>query len=142
MYEITFTRLEAILHELGDKTADEYRSSTLKLKLQQHFCKRISIISQSSGSGFICASTVPLGDALEKLKHLEVELHEDVKYHTLQCAAKILRADSKLCKRQIKHELSTEISFDAANKIVPDSFFNFTAMLLCDKTPELQDSEE
>ena len=51
-----------------------------------------------------------------------------------------LRADSKLCKRQIIHKLSTEISFDAANKIVPDSFFNFTAMLLCDKTLELQDS--
>ena len=61
-----------ILHELGVKPADEYRSSTLKLKLQQHFGKRVSIISQSSGSGFICASTVPLGDALEKLKRLEV----------------------------------------------------------------------
>ena len=78
-----------ILHELGVKTADEYRSSTLKLKLQQHFGKRVSIISQSSGSGFICASTVPLSDALEKLKHLEVELHKDEKYHTLQCAATI-----------------------------------------------------
>lgn len=65
MYDIAFTRLvemygflikslrdqyRAILHELRVKTADEYRSSTLKLRLQQHFGKRTSIICQSSGS--------------------------------------------------------------------------------------------
>ena len=69
----------AILLELGVKTAGTYQSITLKLKLQQKFGKHISIINQSSGSGFICASTIPLGDAPEKLRHLELGRHVDEK---------------------------------------------------------------
>ena len=58
----------AILLELGVKTADTYRSVTLKWKLQQKFGKRISILNQICDSEFICALSVPLGDALDRLR--------------------------------------------------------------------------
>lgn len=81
---------------------------------------------------------VPLGDALEKLRRLEAD-HMDEKYHALRQAAKILRADCVNCKRQTREKHSTEISFTSANDMVPDSLFNFTAMLLNDKIPELSE---
>ena len=43
------------------------------------------------------------------------------------------------CKRQTHEKHSTEISFKSANDMVPDSLFNFTAMLLNDKILELND---
>ena len=63
----------------------------------------------------------------------------DEKYHILHQAAKILRADCEKCKRQTREMHSTEISFTSANDIVLDSLFNFTAMLLSDKIPELSE---
>ena len=54
-----------ILQELGVKTAQSYRSITLKIMLQKKFGERISIINQTGGSAFICASFIPLGNALE-----------------------------------------------------------------------------
>lgn len=129
-----------ILRELGVKTADSYRSINLKWRLQQRFNQQISFINQSSGSGFICASNVPLGDALEKLRQLEAEQHVDEKHQALYQAAKILRADFKQCRMQRQDEQLTEISFTSADKIVPDSVFNFLAMLLCGNARELQES--
>ena len=97
----------AILQELGVKTADSYRSITLKLKLQHQYGNRISILDQSCGSGFICASTIPFGGALEKLRHLEAGKHADDKHRTLRHSAEILREDCKQCKRQCQNEKST-----------------------------------
>lgn len=75
----------AILLELGVKTADTYRSITLKWKLEQRFGKRISLFSQSTGSGFICASSISFGDVLEKLRLLELNRHVDEKqFYTMQ----------------------------------------------------------
>ncbi|XP_034038500.1 uncharacterized protein LOC117521252 [Thalassophryne amazonica] len=128
------------LHEHGVKTADKYRAITLKWKLEQKFSRRISIINQTSGSGFICASTVPLGDALEKLRQLEAAQYVDEKQRTLYQAAKILWADSQLCKQHTCEKPAIDISFTAASTLVPDSLFNFTSSLLCDKGPELAES--
>lgn len=131
-------RYRTILKEFGVKTADNYKSSRLKLKLEQHFGKRISIIRQSSGSGFICASSIPLGDALQKLQKVQADMHIDENDQTLQHAAKILRADCKQCKHNCQsQQQSLLISFDGAEKLVPDSLFNFTAMLLFDKAANL-----
>jgi len=44
------------------------------------------------------------------------------------------------CKRQCQNEKSTEISFVAAARLIPDSLFNFTAMLLSETPPKLQES--
>jgi len=126
-------KYRSILKKLGVKTSESYKTTSLILKLQQHFGKKISIINQSSGSGFLCASSVSLGDALEKLRQLETEHCKDKKQHTLEKAARILKDDFKLCKKAIQNKQSTEISFAAAEKIVPDSLFNFTAMLLSGK---------
>ena len=60
-----------ILQKLQVKNDDDYRATTLKWKLKEKYGISIAIISQACGSGFICASTKPLGDALEKLRHLE-----------------------------------------------------------------------
>uniref|UniRef100_UPI00358F52E3 uncharacterized protein isoform X1 n=1 Tax=Myxine glutinosa TaxID=7769 RepID=UPI00358F52E3 len=51
----------------------------------------------------------------------------------MHCAAKILRADIKQCKKEQKSEQFTEISFAAAERIVPQTLFDFTTMLLSDK---------
>ncbi len=126
-----------ILRELGVKNADEYRTISMKLKLQQLFGSRVSVLNQTCGSGFMCASGVPLGDALEKLRRLEADHMQDEKHHALRQAAKILRADCVNCMRQTHKKHSTEVSFASANNMVPDLLFNFTAMLLNDKIPEL-----
>lgn len=109
----------------------------MKLKLQQHFGSRVSILNQTCGSGFMCASGVPLGDALEKLRRLEADHMQDEKHRALRQAAKILRADCVNCMRQTHKKHSTEISFTSANNMVPESLFNFTVMLFNDKIPEL-----
>ena len=81
-----------ILRELGVKTADTYRSISLKCKLQQKFGERISIINQTGGSAFICGSSIPLGDALEELRHLEAkESQIDETQRIILRAAKIRR---------------------------------------------------
>ena len=159
MYDIAFNRFvlqlevplfeesvrnqyRAILLELGVKTADTYQSVKLKWKLQQRFGKRISILNQSCGSGYICASSVPLGDALDRLKILEPDNHVDERQYTLKRAAKILRTDIDMCRTERRREQTTEVSFAAAEKMVPISLFNFTAMLLCKKTRLTQGEEE
>ena len=122
-----------ILRELGVKTADTYRSISLKCKLQQKFGERISIINQTVGSAFICASFIPLGDDLEKLRHLEAESQIDETQWIILHAAKILKGDINTCRKDRQQEQSTGVSFSAAEKMIPNSLFNFTAMLLCDK---------
>ena len=130
----------AILQELQVKNADDYRANTLKWKLKEKYGKSIAIISQACGSGFICESTIPLGDALEKLRHLEEEKLISDDHRTLQRAAKILRNAAKQCKQGLHTQQSAEISFSAAEKMVPDKLFNFTSMLLSEKAPDLLDS--
>ena len=132
----------AILLELGVKTADTYQSVKLKWKLQQRFGKGISILNQSCGSGFICASSVPLGDALDRLRILEPDNHVDERQYNLQRAAKRLRTDIDMCRRERRREQTTEVSFPAAEKMVPIYLFNFTAMLICKKTRLTQGEEE
>ena len=114
LYEVAFTRLveqidsklfdeshgfrikslcdqyRSILKELGVSSADTYRTTSLKLKLEQHYGKLISVIGQSSGSGFICSSSLSLGDALRNLQKLQEDLKIDKDYQTLQRAAKII----------------------------------------------------
>ena len=60
----------------------------------------------------------------------------------LHSAAKILRTDIDMCRRERRREQTTEVSFPAAEKMVPISPFNFTAMLLCKKTRLTQGEEE
>ena len=110
------------------KTADTYRSITLKWKLIRHFGSRVSILDQSIGSGFICASDILLGDALDKLRRLENEYSVDPHQATLYRAARILREDAKACKKKSCDSVTTEVSIDSASKMVPHSFFNFAAL--------------
>ena len=102
-----------ILLEQRVKTADINWSITLKWKLQQRFGKRI-FLNQSCGLGFICASYVPLDDALDRFRILEPDNHVDEKQHTLQRAAKILRIYIDMCRRERRREQTTEVSFAAA----------------------------
>lgn len=126
-------RFRSILKEDGVANPETFRSSQLKVKLCKYFGMKISIIQESGGSGFICASNIPLGDALAKLYALEKESKLDKRMETVVRAAKILREEAKACKKSNKSSGSVEMSVDAASKLVPDSFFNFTACLVSDK---------
>ena len=78
---------------------EDYRASTLKDKLIQPNGLHVSIMDHIYDAGFICAScTVPLDDALKLLSQLQTEINVDPQIIILQKAAKILRADAKLCK--------------------------------------------
>ena len=73
-----------ILDDLGVTNPDSYTSFKLKSKFLNHFGNRLAILDQSGQAlGFICAASVPLGDALAKLKQLEHISHLDPKQETL-----------------------------------------------------------
>lgn len=101
-----------------------------KTKLQQYYGSRISILDESSGSGFVCASTVPLGDAIAKLKQFERDRNINKAEQTLIEAAKILRKEAINCKKYQKNEESVFVSSEAASRIVPDPILNFTTSVL------------
>ena len=85
-----------ILDDLGVTNPDSYTSFKLKSKLQNHFGNRVAILDQSGqASGYVCAASVALGDALAKLNQLEHISHLDPKQETLFRASKILREDAK-----------------------------------------------
>ena len=83
-------------------------------------------------SGFICAASVPLCDALAKLKQLEHISHLDPKQETLFRAAKILSEDEKLCRKERLASDSIDVYLESAAVIVPNSY-NFTCSLLSDR---------
>lgn len=74
-----------------------------------------------------------MGDALRKLLQFQEDSRIDNDYQTLQRAAKIFRSDCKKCKQDQGDVRECDISFDAADKLVPDSLFNFSSMLLYEK---------
>ena len=60
-----------ILDDLGVTNPHSYTSFILKSKLLNHFGNRVANLYKDGQSlGFICAASVPLGDALAKLKQL------------------------------------------------------------------------
>ena len=123
-----------ILCDLGVTSPDSYKSFKLKSKLRNHFGNRVAILDQSGqASGFICAASTPLGDALAKLKQLEQQSYLDPKQETIYRAAKILREDAKLCRKERLASDSTDVSLESAALIVPDSFYNFTCSLLSEQ---------
>jgi hypothetical protein len=75
-----------------------------------HYGSEISIIDQGIGSGFICDSTITLGDALAKLGRLEKASNIDKMQETLLQAARILSHEAKACQNQRQDALSIEIS--------------------------------
>ena len=115
---------------LGECTGDiSNKKCRLQNKLTSHYGDRLSIISQTSGSAFICASNIPLGDALTMLQKLQVQ---DSDEHTLLLnAAKLLRKDAKKCKIEQKNKDVT-VSHDGACEVIPDSLNNFCCTILHD----------
>lgn len=94
-HRIIRVRYRDILEELGVDKGDKYRATILKHTLHEYYGSHILVLNQTKGSGFICASTLPLGDALKKLRRLEGDDIEG-KHHTLLQASKILRADCEV----------------------------------------------
>ena len=68
----------------------------------------------------MCASDIPLGDALNKLRRLENEYNVDPHQAALYRAARILREDAKACKKKSCNYIITEVSLDSASIMVPD----------------------
>ena len=127
-------RYRVILASLGVQNSEKYRSITLKQRLQQYFGSRVTVVDQSCGAGFLCASNIALGDAIDKLRKLENDRNENKDLEILKKAAKILRKDAKQCKKDQKEVCLTEISTEAASKLIPDNYYNFLNYLLTDKT--------
>ena len=98
------------------------------------------MLDQTCGSGFLCASDVALGDAIEKLRKLEKENSENKNLCVLKQAAKILRDDAKQCKKDQKDGHVTEVSTEAASKLIPHSY-HFLTYLLTDRTRTLDPGE-
>ena len=123
-----------ILDDLGVTNPDSYTSFKLKSKLLNQFGYRVAILDQSGqASGVICAALVPLCDVLAKLKQLEHISHLDPKQETLFRAATLLRENAKLCGKERLASYSIDVSLESAAVIVPDSFYNFTCILLSDR---------
>lgn len=108
-----------------------YRSSQLKKRLEDLFGNKIVFLPQTSGSDFVCSSSVNIGDALTKLKQLQDNSQRSDDDKVLE-AARILRQTAKECKAKLALD-SIEISSDAASNIVPDNILNFVCQLLVDK---------
>lgn len=92
---------------------------------------KIALNSQKRG---ICQG-VPIGDALETSRHLELDGHVDETQLSIHRADKILGVD--FCRRERRHEQSIDVSFSVAENAVQNSLFNFTAMLLNNKANKL-----
>lgn len=60
-------RYRDILEALGFDKRDQSRANVLKQTLHEHYGSLISVLNQTKGSGFISASTVQLGDVLNKV---------------------------------------------------------------------------
>lgn len=81
-------RCRVILASLGVRNSEKYRSNTFKWRLQQHFGNRVTVLDQSCGAGFLCASNIALGDAIAKLRELEKDKNESKELGILRQAAK------------------------------------------------------
>lgn len=121
-----------ILHEIGVRTGNLYSATLMKDKLYKLFDERISFLQQTCGSGFICASTINIGDAVRKLQLLAKMVDHNYDY-IMHKAAQILRADALNCKKDMKKIENIEVSTQNASHIVPDSFFNFCTKLIVEK---------
>jgi len=127
------------LTELGIRSGHRLRTSSFKQKLTNHFGDRIAVMEQNHGSTFVCPTNVAFGDALQQLKVLQ-DWQDDVHIRNeaiLNKAAKILRADAKICKKQVRTCDYMNVTAESASAIVPNSFFNFTSQLLNDKVQPL-----
>ncbi len=78
-------------------------------------------------------STTAIVDAVDKHRKLEKEENVNQNQETLLQAAKILRDDTKLHKKEVQTSSSRGISTEAASKMVPGTFSHFIASLLADR---------
>ena len=89
------------LEELGYASVKEYyKISRLRKRLTEHYGKRICALPQTFGCGFICDASIPLGDALEKLRILNRDTDKDEPSQILYKAAQLLCKDAKACKKE------------------------------------------
>ena len=79
---------------------------------------------------------LPIGDALETFRHLELDRHVDEKQLTRHRAVRTVGVD--FCRRERRREQSTEVSFSAAENVFQNCLFNFTAMLNIKQTYNLE----
>ena len=133
-------RFRSMLEAHGLRYGNGIRSFQLKEKLLKHFGNQITILDESSGSGFVCSSDVKLGDAIGRLRKLEQEGNVDKRQEAVLLAAKIIREDMKLANNVSANKKSVDLSVDAAAKLIPDTLFNFSAAVLSGNKTLQEDS--
>ena len=94
--------------------------------------QKYNFFAHVSGSEFVCSSSLSIGDALAKAHSLDSspDSHEQV---TL--TAKTIRQDMKSANQNDRDPLSNGMDFSSefANKMVPNTLYNFCIQLLSDK---------
>lgn len=95
---------------------------SLRKKIADKYGNRVSFLDQSNGPGFVCASSVPLGDSLRMLHDLEKQSEKDKE-------VQIIRKDLGKVRAQQMQSTTLEVSEEAVGKIFPDSLRLFTSCL-------------
>ena len=80
--------------------------------------------------GFIYDASIPLADALEKLRISTKDTDKDEPSQILYKAAKVLHKDAKACMNESLTAESYVMSEEGASNLVLDTYYNFIAFLL------------
>ena len=86
-----------LIRSLRDRLQRMLEANELRYRISG---ERITILDESSGSGFVCSSDVKLGDAIGRLRKLE-QGNIGKRQDTVLRAAKIIQEDMKLLKTSV-----------------------------------------
>jgi len=127
-----------LLKVQDSQSASTYRSSLLKVHLQEYFGDKVSFWPDESGSYYLIASSVTIGEALTRIQELR-NLNEETNNEkiTVHKAAKIMRQEA-IAHRMQQCDISPmtsdmNITNEEALEIIPDTMFNFSVGLLTGK---------
>ena len=131
-----------LLLENGVESPDSYPSRYLKKQLDNYYGSCITFLPQTSGSDFVCSSSVSIGNALANLMQLMQNSADNAETPKFVLkAARTLRDEAKLAKSHTDGEMTIDFTDEAVEKIIPDSILNFVTQLLCEKNLVLDEGK-
>ena len=118
-----------LLGERGVKLESRVKCLALRKKISERYGSKVSFLDQTSSSGFVCSSSVPLGEALKMRIDIQKE-GEGKEAKTLKQAGKIIRKDLEKVRAQQMQSPTLDVSKEAACELIPDSLKLFASSLL------------
>ena len=118
-----------LLKDYGVLTWNFYRSANLKKWLLSHFGDSIVFFPQRGGSGYICSTSISIGDVMSKLRTLADDQTSDDNI-VLQ-PARILCENAKMCQANSTQTLEDllDVSAEAAKSPIPDVILKFCSTI-------------